>query len=85
MPPQPGNSGAFRSLQIDGEEVEFSDGFAELHTKSYQEILEGRGFGPTDARISVEIVHDIRHAAPLGAKGDCHPLAAKSVRDATLE
>lgn len=83
--PMPGKTATFRSLQMDGQEVEFSDGFAELHTKSYQEILEGRGFTASEARNSVEIVHNIRHAAPLGIKGDCHPLAAKALRDATLD
>ncbi|MBI4375213.1 MAG: Gfo/Idh/MocA family oxidoreductase [Elusimicrobia bacterium] len=82
--PMPGQLATFRSLQIDGEEIEFSDGFGELHTKSYQEILAGRGFEAAEARDSIEIVHDIRHAVPLGAKGDCHPLAAEVVRQKIL-
>ncbi len=83
--PQPGKPATFRSLKMDGKEIEFSDGFAELHTESYREILEGRGFGLADARASVEIVHAIRHAEPLGAKGECHPLAVKAARDGRLE
>lgn len=80
-PPQPGKPATHRCLTMDGREVEFSGGFGDLHTSSYREILEGRGFGPADTRSSVEIAHQIRHAVPLGAKGDCHPLAFKSARD----
>lgn len=65
----------FRSLSMEGTEVEFSDGFTELHTDSYRKIIAGDGFGLADARNAVQIVHDIRHAAPLGLKGDYHPLA----------
>lgn len=50
----------FRSLRMDGKEIEFSDGFTELHTNSYKEILTGRGFGLKDARPSIELVHQIR-------------------------
>lgn len=50
----------FRSLKMDGNEIEFSDGFTELHTKSYLEILSGRGFGLDDARPSIELAHQIR-------------------------
>ena len=84
-PPQPGKPATFRSLKMDGQEIEFSEGFGDLHTQSYREILAGRGFGPEQARTSVEIVHDIRHSAAVGAQGDCHPLAVKAVRDGTLE
>lgn len=57
----------FRSITVDGAEVEFSDGFTDLHTVSYREILAGRGYGLLDARPSIEMVHAIRHAgiAPL--------------------
>lgn len=65
----------FRSLSMEGTEVEFSDGFTELHTDSYRKIIAGDGFGLADARNAVQIVHDIRHATPLGLKGDYHPLA----------
>lgn len=50
----------FRSLQMNGNEIEFSDGFTELHTKSYSEILAGRGFGLDEARPSIELAHEIR-------------------------
>lgn len=51
----------YRSITVDGEEIEFSGGFTELHTKSYQEILRGKGFGLKDARSSINIVHQIRN------------------------
>ena len=51
----------FRSLQIEGKEIEFSDGFTELHTASYENILAGNGFGINDARPSVELAHAIRN------------------------
>ena len=50
----------FRSLKLDGEEFQFSDGFTDLHTKVYKSILDGKGFGLNDARQSIEIVHNIR-------------------------
>lgn len=65
----------FRSLQVEGEEIEFSDGFTDLHTSSYQSILDGHGFGLETARSSIELVSEIRHAHPQGLKGDYHPLA----------
>ena len=52
----------FRSVTVDGSEIEFSDGFDDLHTRVYQETLAGRGFGIQDARPSLELVHRIRHA-----------------------
>ncbi len=64
----------FRSITMEGEEIEFSGGFTDLHTKSYQGILNGDGFGIQEARKSIEIVHDIRSAKPLGLKGDYHPI-----------
>lgn len=64
-----------RSLQIDGEEFEFSEGFADLHTRSYEEILAGRGFRIADCEAAIQLTHDIRHAARLGVKGTYHPLA----------
>ncbi|WP_373513808.1 Gfo/Idh/MocA family protein [Persicitalea sp.] len=64
----------YRSITVDGEEVEFSDGFTDLHTKSYQHILAGSGFGMEEARHSIEIVHDIRTAGISPLLGDYHPL-----------
>lgn len=65
----------FRSLTMEGNEIEFSDGFTELHTHSYQAILDGKGYGLDHAKTSIEIVHDIRHKEPIGLNGDYHPLA----------
>ncbi len=65
----------FRSITVDGEEFEFSEGFTELHNMTYREILAGRGFGLEDARRSIETVYTIRNAKPEGLKGDYHPLA----------
>ena len=65
----------YRHLTIDGETVEFSDGFTDLHTKSYEAILAGNGFGIDAARPAIEVVHDIRHQTPVGLTGDYHPLA----------
>ena len=51
----------FRTLSIEGEEIEFSKGFTDLHTVSYQKILEGKGYGLSDAKNSIEIVSQIRN------------------------
>jgi UDP-N-acetyl-2-amino-2-deoxyglucuronate dehydrogenase len=65
----------FRSITVDGEEVEFSEGFADLHIRSYEQILAGQGFGLDESRCAIETVAQIRTARPLGGTGDCHPLA----------
>lgn len=70
-----GEKRTYRTLNIDGEEFEFSQGFTELHTKSYEEILAGRGFRISEALPCIQIVHDIRNSTPIGLKGDYHPLA----------
>ncbi|MDR1652315.1 MAG: Gfo/Idh/MocA family oxidoreductase [Prevotellaceae bacterium] len=70
-----GEKRTFRTINIDGDEFEFSDGFTELHTESYRHILAGNGFGIEDARNAIEIVYQIRQAKPIGLKGDYHPLA----------
>jgi UDP-N-acetyl-2-amino-2-deoxyglucuronate dehydrogenase len=63
----------FRSIQVDGEEIEFSGGFTDLHTLSYQEVLAGRGFPLEEARPSLETVHTIRNAEVAGKTGEHHP------------
>ncbi|WP_226389671.1 Gfo/Idh/MocA family protein [Penaeicola halotolerans] len=65
----------FRSLTMEGDEIEFSDGFTELHTHSYQHVLDGKGFGLDEAMNSIQIVHDIRHMEVIGLQGEYHPLA----------
>ena len=64
----------YRSITVDGEEIEFSEGFTELHTLSYKEILAGRGFGLKEARQSVETAYTIRNSNPVGLQGDYHPI-----------
>lgn len=63
----------YRSITVDGEELEFSKGFTELHTRSYEEILKGNGFGLLDAKPSIEMVCDIRNNE-LSTKGEKHLL-----------
>ena len=67
----------FRSITIDKKELEFSEGFTELHNKSYEEILKGNGFGIQEARKSIETVFTIRNSVPLGLKDDYHPFCKK--------
>lgn len=64
----------FRSLRMDGEEIEFSEGFTDLHTKSYEHILNGKGFGLNDAKASIEAVYSIRNAPSLGISEKSHML-----------
>ena len=64
----------FRSLQVAGREIEFSDGFTDLHTDSYRHILSGSGFGLNDARQAIETVHAIRSLAPTRRPDREHPL-----------
>ena len=63
----------YRSINIEGEELEFSDGFTDLHTLSYRDILSGGGFRIGEARAAIEIVHNIRTSTPIGLVGDYHP------------
>jgi UDP-N-acetyl-2-amino-2-deoxyglucuronate dehydrogenase len=70
----------YRSITCDGEELEFSSGFASLHTESYKEILQGRGFGLDENRSSIETVAAIRNAKAQGLSGDYHPFLKDSAR-----
>lgn len=74
--PEPGRRTTFRSITVDGEEVEFSSGFGELHTRIYEETLAGRGFGIPEARPSIELAYRLRHASPGRGRAELHPLAA---------
>jgi len=67
-------SATCRSITIDGEEVEFSEGFTDLHTVVYRDILAGGGFGLDDARPSIELVHGLREAKALGVRERSHYL-----------
>jgi UDP-N-acetyl-2-amino-2-deoxyglucuronate dehydrogenase len=65
--PQPGGGKTtYRSIVVDGEQLEFSEGFTDLHTRVYEEVLAGRGFGINDARPSIELSHSIRHTPVSG-------------------
>jgi UDP-N-acetyl-2-amino-2-deoxyglucuronate dehydrogenase len=63
----------YRSIVVEGDELEFSGGFTDLHTVTYQEILKGNGFGLADSKVSIQTVHHIRNATPIGLSGDYHP------------
>lgn len=69
----------YRSLTLEGQEIEFSEGFVDLHTESYSGILEGKGFGLQEARSSVGLVHDIRQQKGIGLIGDYHPFSKKTI------
>lgn len=64
----------FRSIVVDGEEVEFTDGFTDLHTRVYEETLAGRGRGIADARPSIELAYRIRQAQVVTPTDDHHPM-----------
>lgn len=67
----------YRSITVDGDEIEFSGGFTDLHTRSYEEILEGNGFGLDEAYSSISMVSTIRNLEPIGLQGDYHPFCKK--------
>lgn len=72
------NKRTFRSITLDGEEIEFSDGFTDLHTESYKNIIAGNGFGLAQARPSIELVYSIRNATINELKNDFHPYCLKN-------
>ena len=63
----------YRSITVGGQEVEFSGGFTDLHTVSYQHILDGQGYGLEDSRVAVETVSNLRNMQPKGLTGEYHP------------
>lgn len=67
----------YRSITVNGEEVEFSEGFTDLHTETYRQILAGNGFGIDDARESIELTDYVRNSKPKGLTGDYHPFLKK--------
>jgi UDP-N-acetyl-2-amino-2-deoxyglucuronate dehydrogenase len=73
-----GKKTTYRSITVDGEEVEFSEGFTDLHTRSYEEVLKGRGFGLDAVRPSIEIVSNFRHQPIETHSGIVHPFARKA-------
>ncbi|MDX5407737.1 MAG: Gfo/Idh/MocA family oxidoreductase [Chromatiaceae bacterium] len=70
----------FRAITADGESVEFSDGFTDLHTVSYREILAGNGFGLEENRVAIETVAHIRNAALSPLTGEYHPFVTNLVK-----
>lgn len=68
---------AFRSLTLDGQELEFSDGFTDLHAVVYKQTLAGNGFRLDDARASIQVVHDIRHSPISTSQDHQHPYLAR--------
>ena len=72
-----GKKTTFRNIDISGEQLEFSEGFTDLHTVSYREILAGRGYGLADARHCIETVDVIRSASAQPATADAHPFVRR--------
>ena len=81
IPPDVRASGqrTYRSITANGESIEFSDGFSDLHTISYREILAGNGFGLEENRVAIETVAEIRNAAISNLTGDFHPFVTHLV------
>jgi UDP-N-acetyl-2-amino-2-deoxyglucuronate dehydrogenase len=79
LPPEVRAQGhtAFRSLATEGHEIEFSDGFPDLHTSVYRDVLAGGGFGIEDVRPSIQLAHDIRTATIVAPTADAHPLMSR--------
>jgi UDP-N-acetyl-2-amino-2-deoxyglucuronate dehydrogenase len=73
-----GKKTTYRSITVDGEEVEFSEGFTDLHTRSYEEVLAGNGFGLSEVRPSIEIVSAFRTQPIANRSGIVHPFAVRA-------
>jgi UDP-N-acetyl-2-amino-2-deoxyglucuronate dehydrogenase len=76
-PVEPGQQATHRSISVDGEEVEFSDGFGDLHTASYRRILGGEGFTIEDTRASIDAAYAIRNATPVLVADRLHPFVSR--------
>lgn len=74
-----GKKATFRSITVDGEEAEFSEGFTDLHTRSYEEIIAGRGFGIEEVRPSIDIVSTFR-TAPIVQGNGVHAFAQRAMQ-----
>jgi UDP-N-acetyl-2-amino-2-deoxyglucuronate dehydrogenase len=75
---EPGKPQTYRSITVDGEEIEFSGGFTDLHTRVYERTLAGQGFGIEDARPSIELTYRIRNAELSPWDDMAHPLLKES-------
>lgn len=82
--PNDGRPATHRSIKINGEEIEFTRGFTDLHTTSYREILAGRGYGLQNAKPAVDIASIIRRSKPVGLSGDYHPMLMNSKKAAVI-
>jgi UDP-N-acetyl-2-amino-2-deoxyglucuronate dehydrogenase len=69
----PGRRSTYRSITLDGEEIEFTEGFTDLHTRVYEDVLSGGGFGIAEARPSIELAYRIRTAAVTPVDESAHP------------
>jgi UDP-N-acetyl-2-amino-2-deoxyglucuronate dehydrogenase len=72
--PRPGERTTFRSIVVDGREIEFTEGFANLHTRVYEQTLAGHGFGIADARAAIELTYRVRHEPVTTPRETPHPL-----------
>jgi len=77
--PAPGRA-TFRSIRVDGQELEFSEGFADLHTRVYEEMLAGRGFGIDASRPAIVLTHRIRQTAAEPVPQRMHPFFIQPAR-----
>ncbi|MCW5835003.1 MAG: Gfo/Idh/MocA family oxidoreductase [Labilithrix sp.] len=71
---QPGQKTTYRSITVDGSEIEFSEGFTDLHTRVYEQTLAGNGYGIAAARPAIELVHALRQAELSPPTSDVHPI-----------
>jgi UDP-N-acetyl-2-amino-2-deoxyglucuronate dehydrogenase len=78
-PAVPGSKTTFRSMKLRGKEIEFTEGFTELHTRVYERTLGGNGFGIEDARGAIDLVHRIRTTALTPSNGTAHPAVLRSI------
>ncbi len=75
----------FRSIMVNGQELEFSEGFTDLHTLSYQKIIQGDGFGLEESIPSIELVHQVRNMEVIGLEGDYHRFAKQKLQSHPFE
>lgn len=72
-----GKPRTYRSITVDNQEIDFSEGFEELHTRSYIKILSGEGYGLKEAKPAIEAVYTIRNSEPVALKDYYHPFCKK--------
>lgn len=77
FPVEPGKRSTHRSITIDGQEIEFTEGFTDLHTRVYEEVLAGRGFGIEEVRPSIDLVHRLRTIPVTAPDEFAHPALSR--------